>query len=96
MGPGDLCFDFPFRVKSWEEVLGVGGAPPSMGLSLKPLCRDSQGSGRGGDPAPQVGHFSPRRRTEAMDLPGQGWQNTIRLLDAGLCMRVGRVCFDPC
>lgn len=27
MGPGDLCFDFPFRVKSWERAMGGGCSP---------------------------------------------------------------------
>lgn len=27
MGPGDLCFDFPFGVKSWERVMGGGCSP---------------------------------------------------------------------
>lgn len=38
MGPRDLCFDFCFRVKSWDRVLGKEDTPLSTGLSLKLLC----------------------------------------------------------
>lgn len=43
MGPGDLCFDFPFRVKSWERAMQGEDAPPSRDLSLKPLGSDPAG-----------------------------------------------------
>lgn len=41
MGPGDLCFDFPFRVKSWERVL-EGCSPfdgPLIEATVQGLCR---------------------------------------------------------
>lgn len=45
MGPGDLCFDFPFGVKSWKRVMGGGGrgcSPfngPLPGATVQWACR---------------------------------------------------------
>ena len=67
---------------------------PLQWASLWSHCAVSlQGSGRGGDPAPQLGHFSPGRRTKVVELPGP---EQIARPKAGLHTRMGRVCFGPC
>ena len=51
---------------------------PLQWASPRSHCAGSlQRSGRGGDPAPQLGHFSPGRRTKVVELPGPGEQGRL-------------------
>jgi len=96
VGPGDLCFDFPFGVKSWKRVMGGGGGEcspfngPLPGATVQGACRGVVEVGI----LLQLDHFSPGKRTKVAELPGPGEQ--IARPKAGLRVRVGRVCFGPC